>query len=359
MNIVFFNSIGLEKYGGGEKWMIKAARGLSDSGHNVIFCARKDSAVLRAALAAAIRTRVFNIRSDFSPINSYRPARFRQEEKTEMPVCNLNKDGRVAGVAARLSRGPVVIARHGVLLCGRKWKHRLTLTRLTDGILTNTETIRSAYRKYGWFRDDFIEVIYNGVEVKDDVKPYDFSERFPGKKIVFSAGRLAEQKGFSCLIEAAAMLRRKRDDLVFVIAGKGRLEGRLKRLASNAGVDDCVIFEGFVENVDSYLRGCDLAVLSSLFEGMPNIVMEAMAVGKAVVATDVNGVRELMVAGETGEIVRPRDVAALAGVIDRLIDDTRLLEEYGRNGMKRVESCFTMRAMIAGLEEYFAGKLGS
>ncbi len=252
-----------------------------------------------------------------------------------------------------------MIARHGVLLCGRKWKHRFTLTRLADGILTNTESIRDSYMGYGWFRDDFIDVIYNGVEVRDDVEPHDFSERFPGKKIVFSAGRLAEQKGFSCLIEAAAMLRRKRDDLVFVIAGKGRLEGKLKRLARDAGVDDCVVFEGFVENVESYVRGCALVVLSSLFEGMPNIVMEAMAAGKAVVATDVNGVRELMVDGETGEIVPPRDSTALAEAIDRLIDDDRLLGEYGRNGLKRVESRFTMPAMIAGLEEYFARKLRS
>jgi glycosyltransferase involved in cell wall biosynthesis len=252
---------------------------------------------------------------------------------------------------------PAVIARHGVLLCAKKWKHKITLTNLVDGILTNTESIKRIYDGYGWFDNGFVKVVYNGIEDKSQVRAYDFSHDFPGKKVIFSAGRLTEQKGFADLIHAAAALARQRQDLVFVIAGKGRLEHDLKNLAQRLHVNEMVRFWGFHENIDPYLKGCYLFVLTSHFEGMPNVVMEAMAVGKAVIATDVNGVRELMEPEKTGRIVAPRDPEALARAIGDLIDQQPLLEQFGREGLKRVQACFTIPRMIKNLEDYFSSLL--
>ncbi len=357
MNILFINSIAKNKFGGGEKWMVKAAKGLTDAGHRVFLAGKKGGEILRAAQEAGVQTRVFNIYSDFSPLNTWRIARFLKRENIEVLVCNLNKDVRVAGLAAKIAGTPLVIARHGVLLCGKKWKHKITLQNLVDGILTNTETIKQIYLSYGWFREDFIKVIYNGIEPKDNVQPFDFGTLFPGKKVIFSAGRLSEQKGFSYLIQAAAQLLEKRDDLAFAVAGKGRLENELKRRVKHHGIEHSFRFLGFVKNIDPYIKGCDLFVLSSLFEGMPNVVMEAMAVGKAVVATDVNGVRELMEDGKTGVIIPPRDPNILAETIDKLIDNRALLEQYGKNGRQRVQERFTIPVMIKNLENYFIDKL--
>ncbi len=332
--------------------MVKAAAGLKGAGHRVFVASKKGAEILKAAQAAGVETRVFNIYGDFSPWNTVKVALFLKKEAIDVMVCNLNKDVRVAGLGARLAGKTVVIARHGVQLCAPKWKHKVTLQNLADGIVTNTVTIRKNYAEYGWFDADFVKVIYNGIEDKSRVKAADLKADDPDKKIVFAAGRLSDQKGFSYLIEAAEILCRKRDDLMFLIAGKGRLEAMLNSMIDEKGLNESVRLLGFREDTDSLMKGSDLFCLSSLFEGMPNVVMEAMAVGKAVVATDVNGVRELMTE-ETGLIVPPRNAKALAGAIGVLIDDPEQCREMGEKGAARVKAAFTIPAMVKNLETYF------
>ncbi len=358
MNILFINSIGKKKFGGGEKWMILSAKGLAAKGHNVFLAAKSNSEFIKTAQKVGIKTFTFNIWTDFSPVNTWRIVRFLKNENIQFLICNLNKDVRVAGLAAKLIKTTTVIARHGLLVFNnRKWRYRLTAKYLIDGIITNTETIKQSYLNYNWFADDFIKVIYNCVEDKADVIGHDFETRFPGKKIVFSAGRLSYQKGFDTLIAAAAYLKKKRRDLIFVIAGKGRLLRRLKTLAKKLQVESNIVFSGHRENIDPFLKGCGLFVLSSRFEGMPNVVMEAMAVGKAVVATDVNGVRELMIEQQTGLIVPPDDPFLLADSIDNLIDNKQLLSTMGQAGQRRVQDIFTTSKMIRNLEAYLVDLL--
>jgi glycosyltransferase involved in cell wall biosynthesis len=357
MNIMFINSIAKKKFGGGEKWMITAAKGLSDRGHNIIVAGKKNSRFLGSAQKSGLNIKFFNIRGDFSLLNTIRISHFLKQNTINVLVCNLNKDVRVAGLAARFANNTVVIARHGVLLSGKKWKHKVTLTNLVDGILTNSESIKQIYQSYGWFRQNFVHVIYNGIGDKSDVISFDFSNQFPGKKIIVSAGRLVEQKGFSYLIEAAAQLKKYRDDLIFIIAGEGRLENQLKRMISRLQLEESFYFLGFIKDIDAYIKGCTLFVLPSLFEGMPNAVMEAMALGKPVISTDVNGVSELMENERTGRIIPSKNSEILAKTINALIDNNQILEEYGKNGLDRVKNNFTITLMISNLESYFLEKI--
>lgn len=354
MNILFMNSIGRKKFGGGEKWMIMAARGLAEAGHRTRIAGKTGSRLLEQARTAGVETHQFDIHSEFNPLLTWRIMRYLQQNRIHVLVCNLNKDVRVAGLAARLARHPVVIARHGMLLCSRKWKHKMTLTRLTDGILTNSHTIRQAYEDYGWFVPEFVNVIYNGVEDGSDSEAHEFAHDYPERKIILSAGRLSHQKGFDVLIRAAALLRQKRHDLAFVIAGKGKEKKKLQQLARNLEVSDQVFFCGHQDDVSPYLKGCDLFVLASRFEGMPNVVMEAMANATPVIATNVNGVSELMVHHKTGLIVPPENPKQLADAIHYLIDETALLRKFGVAGQERVQALFTIPRMVANLEAYFA-----
>ncbi len=357
MNVLFVNSIGRKKFGGGEKWMIAAARGLADRGHGVFVAGQSGSRLLDEADRAGLARKAWNVCIDYSPVQVWRMAQFFRSHQIDLLVCNLNKDVRTAGLASRLIGGPVIIARHGVQLCGQRLRHKWTLQHFADGVLTNTASIKGAYDGYGWFSPDFVHVVYNGVEDKSGLRSQDFTMLYPGKKIIFSAGRLSEQKGFSFLIEAALVLKQRRQDLVFVVAGEGRLKEGLVRRIRQAGLEDDFHLIGYQRSIDPLLKGCDLFVLSSLFEGMPNVVMEAMACGKAVVATDVNGVRELMRDGETGRIVPPEDPAALADAIDALVSDPSAMDSYGRAGLDRVRTQFTVTGMIDNLESYFQQKI--
>ena len=357
MNILFINSIGRNKFGGGEKWMVNAAKGLTTKGHNVVLSSKQNSRILQYAEKQGVKTHVVEIHSDISPIKTFLIARWLKEQQIDILICNLNKDVRVAGLAARIAGTPVVLARHGMLLCSKKWKHKLTLTKLTDGIITNSKTIQETYTGYGWFPTDFVKVIYNGIVIPEHVEQVDFQACFPGKKIIYSAGRLSEQKGFNYLIEAAQILRKKRNDLVFLVSGEGKLASILQKQVDNAGLHESFVFEGFTDDIFPYLKGCDLFVLASLFEGMPNVVMEAMAMAKPVVATDVNGARELMQDGNTGFIVPPADPNALANAIGSLIDNPEKLSAFGNAGKERVTQHFTMQHMTDTLEAHLRSKL--
>lgn len=357
MNILFINSIGRSKFGGGEKWMVNAARGLTAKGHHVVLAGKQGSRILKYAEEQGVKTHVIEIRSDISPIKTILIARWLKQHRIDLLICNLNKDVRVAGLAARIAGVPVVLARHGMLLCSRKWKHKISLTRLTDGIITNSKTIKNAYVEYGWFERDFVKVIYNGIVIPEHVIPHNFSQHFPGKKIIYSAGRLAEQKGFNYLIEAARILRQDRNDLVFVVSGEGKLETALKDQVRAAGLERSFVFEGFTPDIYPWLKGCDLFVLASLFEGMPNVVMEAMAMAKPVIVTDVNGARELVEDGKTGCIIPPKNPEAIAQTIRSIIDDPETMDRLGRSGKQRVAKHFTMDAMVDNLERHLKHKL--
>ncbi len=188
------------------------------------------------------------------------------------------------------------------------------------------------------------------------VTPADFSKRFPGKKIIYAAGRLSEVKGFTYLISAAALLKKTRNDLVFLVSGEGKLELELKKEVKAAELEESFIFTGFSADIYPSLKACDLFVLSSILEGMPNVVMEAMAMQKAVVATNVNGVSELMVDGKTGFIVPPKEPQALAAAIARAIDNHDMLVQFGKAGYERVNREFTMSVMADNLEAIPAAK---
>ncbi|HHE33191.1 MAG TPA: glycosyltransferase [Chlorobaculum parvum] len=363
MNVLFINSIGKDKFGGGEKWMVNAAKGLTERGHNVVMASRKNSRLLKYAAEKGVQTRVMTIRGDISPLATLKIASWMKQHETDVLICNLNKDVRVAGLAARLVGRPVVLARHGMLLCSKKWKHKISLTRLTDGIITNSKTIKAAYAQYGWFDDNFVKVIYNGLNIPEHVEPFDFASRYPGKKIIYSAGRLSKQKGFEYLIIAASMLASRRNDLLFAISGEGKLEQPLKQMVAEYELKKSFIFLGFTADIYPYLKGCDLFVLPSLFEGMPNVVMEAMAMQKPVIATDVNGARELMGATgkspecDTGLIIPSKDPEALARGIKKFIDNPEALEACGKAGYERVKNMFTMEAMVDNLEEHLRNKI--
>ena len=233
-------------------------------------------------------------------------------------------------------------------------KHVFLLNKLAHGIITNTKSIEDDYRQNNYFPDGFTRVIYNGISVPDfasgSERMLDFRRRFPGKQIVLSAGRLARQKGFRYLIEAVALLPERHHDLMFIVLGDGKHKERLKALAEKEGVSEKIHFEGFVEDTSAYLAGSALFVLPSLYEGMSNAAMEAMALGKAVVMTNVNGASELVDDSGKGVLVPPADPQALAEAISGLMDKPALRQRMGENAAVHIQEHFRLSDMVDKLD---------
>jgi glycosyltransferase involved in cell wall biosynthesis len=146
----------------------------------------------------------------------------------------------------------------------------------------------------------------------------------PDEKIVGTVTRLMESKGNRYLVEAASILARKRSDVRVVIVGEGPLQSELEAQARSLGVSDRMSFLGFQRDVARAFAAFDVAVFPSLWEGTPLTVFEAMAMRKPIVATSVDGLRDVLRNEDNALIVPARDAALLALSLERALDDRSL-----------------------------------
>ena len=168
----------------------------------------------------------------------------------------------------------------------------------------------------------------------------------PDQPVVGTTGRLHEQKGHRFLLEAAATILKQMPRTVFLIAGFGPLREKLERMAESLGVAEQVKFLGYRTDVPELLAAMDLFVLSSLYEGMSNALLEAMAMAKPCVASDVDGNVELVVDGVTGILVPASNSAALAAASLKLLKSPEEARAMGLRGRERVEKEFSLDRTI-------------
>jgi glycosyltransferase involved in cell wall biosynthesis len=167
--------------------------------------------------------------------------------------------------------------------------------------------------------------------------------------VVGTVGRATGQKGFDVLLEAIAQVPEAQ--LVVVGGGPG-LEDLVAR-AGTLGIGERVEFTGWVDNPRDHLTRLDLYVQPSRFEAQGLAIAEAMLAELAVVATDVGGIPDVVIDGETGLLVPPEDPEALARAIAELIDDPARRAEMGRAGRRRAAEKFTAAGMVAGFERLY------
>ena len=150
------------------------------------------------------------------------------------------------------------------------------------------------------------------------------------------AAVLEERKGHRVLLEAARRLKEQGCQISYRLAGEGSLKESLEEMTLRLGLKEDVHFLGFVADMPGFLASVDVVVLPSLFEGLGVSVLEAMAAGKAVIASRVGGLPELVVDAATGLLVEPRDVAGLANAIAKLARDRTLIRRHGRKRQRAV-----------------------
>ncbi len=265
-----------------------------------------------------------------------------------------NAYGRAAARAAGVKH---LVAGERCIDPGKRW-HQLAIDRRlakqTSCIVTNSSGVRDYYSKHGIPASKF-EVIPNGVEAVTLDRDQRQQRRAALRenlglpqdaKIQVTVGRLCSQKRIKDTIWAAELLKVIRADSHLLIVGDGPQRKILQRYARLVEVDDRVHFLGQREDVPQILSGCDCFWLASAYEGQSNALMEAMAYGLPVVATDIAGNRDLVVDGETGFLVPVGDRAAIARQTQLLLEDTPLARNMGEAGSQRMREEFTVQQMI-------------
>ncbi|MGZ4349648.1 MAG: glycosyltransferase family 4 protein [Solirubrobacteraceae bacterium] len=170
----------------------------------------------------------------------------------------------------------------------------------------------------------------------------------PGAPVLVQTATLRPQKAVEVMIAATAIVRRAHPGVRLLVAGAGDI-ARFEAVAAAEGVADAVSLLGPRGDVADLLAAASVGVLSSDFEGMPLAVLEYMAAGLPVVATDVGGLPEIVRDGETGFLTAPRDPAALAERIGRLLSDPGLAREMGGRGRRRQRELFSREAMVGAV----------
>jgi len=204
--------------------------------------------------------------------------------------------------------------------------------------------------------EDKIKVIYNGIEVDAAgagargaaLKKSLGIEH--GTRVIMSVANLKQSKGLAYLIRAMPHVLRFYPDTRLVIVGYGPLRAELEALSRAVGVADTVIFAGYQSDAVGHIAFCDIFVLPSLWEGTPVALMEAMALGKPVVASDVGGVSEIVDHFHTGFLVPPEDAVWISEAVLTLLSNPHLSRKLGRKAREKIEKDFPLHTMVRETE---------
>jgi glycosyltransferase involved in cell wall biosynthesis len=175
--------------------------------------------------------------------------------------------------------------------------------------------------------------------------------------IVGSIARLHRQKGIPYLLESAKQLSQEIPGIQFLIVGGGPWKDRLTRLKSRLGLESTVHFLGERKDVPQLLSLFNVVVLSSLWEGLPYSLLEAGALGKPVVATDVNGVKEIITDGKTGFLVPAKSPEKLAEALRKVIEGKELAHRLGAALKEDIQERFSLARMVSDVQNLYLSLL--
>ena len=228
-----------------------------------------------------------------------------------------------------------------------------------DRVVCVSRSVGDFYIQRGRIPSDKIVVIPNGIDMAscNDVAGADLTAlgMSPDRHAVVYVGRLHAQKGLDWLLRLMPTALAQRPDFDLLLVGQGPERARLESLARSLGIGDRVFFAGWRPNVREILKASRLLVLPSRWEGMPNVILEAMAMALPVLSTRAEGVLELLGEAAEEQTVPSGDGDGFVRKLLNLLDDASRAEALGRQNRQRAARHFSLDAMIAAYESVYEG----
>jgi glycosyltransferase involved in cell wall biosynthesis len=344
--------------------------GLREAGHEAVLCGPQPPVALRDRLQPGdyqplAMQRAISPRPDGATIAEL--ARIIRRVRPDVVHAHSSKAGAVARVTRLLRpRTPVLYTPHGYAMAGFFRRVERTVYREAErglGLLTSrvlavceaearlARTVTAARR---------VRVVHNGVDVpavavgEPDERVAALSSRGP---VVCTICQLRPGKGVETLLDAWPTVVANEPGAQLAIAGDGALRGELEQRVEALGVADSVHFLGEHADPVAVVRAADVFVLASWFEAFPYVILEAMALGLPIVASDVGGVAEAIEHGRSGLLVPARQTAALSAALTELIADAELRGRLGAAALQTVERRFSTESMVRGAIGVYAEAL--
>ncbi len=353
INVLLFTTT-LE-VGGTEKITSILARGFDRRKFNVtVACLSHGGEVAKELRSAGIDVQPLNMKSKFDftvLLRLYRLLRSCRVDILHSFLFHANLLGRIVG---RFAGVPVIISSERTM--GMEGKHRALMNKFTSPLASAFTANSNAVSKFMveeiGLPKEKIYVIYNGVDAES------FKVKVNRKKVreslvldehdfvVVSVARLTKLKGFEYLLEAAEKIIAGNSKVKFLIVGDGPNRKNLEEKSGKLGLGGNVIFLGFRDDIAQILSASDLFVLPTIWEGFPNTILEAMAAGLAVVATNTSGIPESVSDGKTGLLFEPRDSEGLYEALESMIKNQEKLKRMGEEGREKILKNFSIQKMI-------------
>ncbi|MGB5156073.1 glycosyltransferase [Desulfobacterium sp. N47] len=288
------------------------------------------------------------------------------EENIDIINCHRRRSTEAGVAASLLSKvNPAIFSTIHGLRRSKSFFRKLReffVNKKLAGIICISYGVRDYVVKTSWLLNERkIAVIQNGLPFEeftvDRVKAESRKAVLPdvGAKYWFgNIGRLTDVKNQKTLITAFAKFVETTPDSILLIAGEGPLESDLKNLVDNFGIKDKVFFLGFRKDIPQILNALDIFIIPSLREGLCLALLEAMAAGLPVIASDVGGIPEVFGKAKMGKLIKPLDTEGLAMAINELISlPEKTFKEIGANSRDRALTDFSSARMKKGYEELF------
>ena len=355
--------------GGTETQAVELALRLPVSEYEVTMgCLRAEGPLLEKLRGSAVNVREFHpsggLDSAAGLYELIKLAGYLRREKFDV-VHTHDLWSNLMGVpAARLARVPAIVSSRRDLAHfdwyqgkRRHWLRRIQ--NLSGVVLANATPIRDALISEDGFAPEKLRVIHNGVDTEKFQRAQrDRARLFPdvgNEMLVVLVGNMhSDVKGHPWLIAAAPTVVREFPEVRFVFAGDGELRPTFAAQVAQLGLEDRFKFLGRRSDIPEVLASCDLAVLPSRAEGLPNAVLEYMAAGLPTIASRVGGNAELVQDGVTGLLVPAENASALAGALLRFLRDPEQARQIANNGQRFAVENFSFERLIREIDELYA-----
>jgi len=277
----------------------------------------------------------------------------------------------LAGIIAMKYKKPFIVTQHNTFIDYKSFLNIMehindfiigkSVLKRADRILTVSKETMKYVLKLGADKSK-TSVIYNGVDTNCfcTVKKEDNRKKLglpKTRKIIFSVRRLVYKNGIDTLIESAALVAKNNPDILFVVAGKGPSRKLIEKSIKELGIENNIKLTGFVPDklLPVYYNAADYFVLPSASgEGLPLVLLEAMACGLPVIATTVGGIPEIINHLENGILIPPRNPEAMANAISKIIPDEKLAKSIGEEAKKNVNDRFSWEENVRQLQEVYS-----
>jgi len=338
------------RLGGAEEYFLRLIKSLRAAGHRVIVVTKRDTPLRFEIEKCDVELHAWHTRGKGDIATLGRLCRLIRRNRVDVINTHLTTASWLGNMAGRLTGVPVVAHVHAA--------DSKTFFQFAHYLVAIAKGVEQHLLAQG-VPQEKIHLLYYGIDLERYAHALPVREAkvrlgLPEEaRTVGVVGHLSPRKGHRFLIEALHRIEAETGPVHAVFAGEGDLEETLREQAAALGMSERVHFLGFRRDVIEVVSAFDVFVLPSLKEGLSIAVMEAMSLGRPVIATNIAGMPEVVRDGETGLLVPPEDVDALAVALVKLLNDPAFAARVAHNGRRFLEEKFDQRDCLAEVERFF------